>query len=131
MSCHFRSALPSAENSRLWQASMNGGLVFLHDINALGFVTMGFGCLWIPCSVSLHQNYNETLLFPLRRIGGGRGQSATRQQQRIFVVVLRDGGETRMIVRMWHGRVPTNKAEPYRRFLNKRPLPDYRSVAGN
>jgi heme-degrading monooxygenase HmoA len=36
-----------------------------------------------------------------------------------------------MIVRMWHGRVPTQKAEAYRKFLNERAIPDYRAVAGN
>ena len=36
-----------------------------------------------------------------------------------------------MIVRMWHGRVPTSKAETYRQFLNQRAIPDYRSVRGN
>ncbi|HHS97041.1 MAG TPA: antibiotic biosynthesis monooxygenase [Chloroflexi bacterium] len=36
-----------------------------------------------------------------------------------------------MIVRMWHGRVPTSKAEAYRRFLNERAIPDYQSVEGN
>lgn len=36
-----------------------------------------------------------------------------------------------MIVRMWHGRVPTVKAERYRTFLNERAIPDYRSVSGN
>ncbi len=36
-----------------------------------------------------------------------------------------------MIVRMWHGRVPTSKASAYREFLNHRAIPDYRSVAGN
>lgn len=36
-----------------------------------------------------------------------------------------------MIVRMWHGRVPTPKAEAYRAFLNERAIPDYQSVAGN
>ena len=36
-----------------------------------------------------------------------------------------------MIVRMWHGRVPTEKAARYRDFLNERAVPDYRSVAGN
>ena len=39
--------------------------------------------------------------------------------------------ETAMIVRMWHGRVPTAKALAYREFLNDRAIPDYRSVAGN
>ena len=36
-----------------------------------------------------------------------------------------------MIARLWHGRVPTAKAERYRAFLNARAVPDYRSVAGN
>ena len=36
-----------------------------------------------------------------------------------------------MIVRMWHGRVPTSKAPAYRAFLNERAIPDYQSVAGN
>ncbi len=36
-----------------------------------------------------------------------------------------------MIVRMWHGRVPTAKAPAYRQFLNERAIPDYRSVSGN
>ncbi|MGH7676218.1 MAG: antibiotic biosynthesis monooxygenase family protein [Gemmatimonadales bacterium] len=36
-----------------------------------------------------------------------------------------------MVVRMWHGRVPTEKAGRYREFLNRRAIPDYRSVAGN
>ncbi len=36
-----------------------------------------------------------------------------------------------MVVRMWHGRVPTSKARSYREFLNARAIPDYRSVAGN
>ena len=36
-----------------------------------------------------------------------------------------------MITRMWHGRVPTSKAREYRIFLNKRAIPDYRSVEGN
>lgn len=36
-----------------------------------------------------------------------------------------------MVVRMWHGRVPTEKATRYRAFLNARAVPDYRSVAGN
>ena len=36
-----------------------------------------------------------------------------------------------MIVRMWHGRVPTEKAAAYRAFLNERAIPDYRSVPGN
>ncbi len=36
-----------------------------------------------------------------------------------------------MIVRMWHGRVPAEKAARYRAFLNERAIPDYRSVSGN
>jgi heme-degrading monooxygenase HmoA len=36
-----------------------------------------------------------------------------------------------MIVRMWHGRVPSEKAGAYREFLNRRAIPDYRSVPGN
>ena len=36
-----------------------------------------------------------------------------------------------MIVRTWHGRVPTAKAERYRAFLQARAISDYRSVPGN
>jgi heme-degrading monooxygenase HmoA len=36
-----------------------------------------------------------------------------------------------MIARMWHGQVPTSKAEAYRKFLNARAIPDYQSVEGN
>lgn len=36
-----------------------------------------------------------------------------------------------MIARLWHGRVPAAKAAAYREFLNRRAIPDYRSVAGN
>ena len=36
-----------------------------------------------------------------------------------------------MIVRRWHGRVPTSKAQAYRSFLNERAIPDYQSVVGN
>jgi heme-degrading monooxygenase HmoA len=36
-----------------------------------------------------------------------------------------------MIVRIWHGRVLTDKAERYAQFLNQRAIPDYRSVPGN
>ncbi len=36
-----------------------------------------------------------------------------------------------MIVRMWHGRVPTSKAQAYREFTNARAIPDYQSVDGN
>jgi heme-degrading monooxygenase HmoA len=35
------------------------------------------------------------------------------------------------VVRMWHGRVPTSKADAYRRFTNAHAIPDYRSVPGN
>jgi hypothetical protein len=30
-----------------------------------------------------------------------------------------------MIVRLWHGRVPTSKAPAYRAFQNERAIPDY------
>ena len=36
-----------------------------------------------------------------------------------------------MIVRMWHGRVPTEKAPAYREFTRQRAIPDYQSVPGN
>ena len=36
-----------------------------------------------------------------------------------------------MIVRMWHGTVPTPKAGAYREFLKARAIPDYQSVEGN
>lgn len=36
-----------------------------------------------------------------------------------------------MIVRMWHGRVPTAKADAYADFTKGRAIPDYRSVDGN
>ncbi len=36
-----------------------------------------------------------------------------------------------MIARLWHGRVPTEKAQRYRCFLNERALPDYRAIEGN
>ena len=36
-----------------------------------------------------------------------------------------------IIVRMWHGRVPRDKAEAYRDFLVRRAVPDYESVKGN
>jgi heme-degrading monooxygenase HmoA len=32
---------------------------------------------------------------------------------------------------MWHGRVPTLKADAYQEFLNKRAITDYRSIDGN
>ena len=36
-----------------------------------------------------------------------------------------------MIVRMWHGKVPTSKAKAYREFVNARAIRDYQSVDGN
>jgi heme-degrading monooxygenase HmoA len=36
-----------------------------------------------------------------------------------------------MIVRMWHGRVPTSRAQAYREFTIQRAIPDYQSVEGN
>jgi hypothetical protein len=36
-----------------------------------------------------------------------------------------------MIIRMWHGRVATSNSLTYREFLNRRAIPDYRSVPGN
>ena len=36
-----------------------------------------------------------------------------------------------MIVRMWHGRVPSAKAAAYRKFVTERAIPDYQSVPGN
>lgn len=36
-----------------------------------------------------------------------------------------------MIARLWHGRVPTGKADAYLDYLNRSGLPDYRSTAGN
>jgi heme-degrading monooxygenase HmoA len=32
---------------------------------------------------------------------------------------------------MWHGRVPSSKAQAYREFLKARAIPDYQSVEGN
>lgn len=36
-----------------------------------------------------------------------------------------------MIARMWHGRVPSDKAPAYREFVTGRAIPDYRSAQGN
>lgn len=36
-----------------------------------------------------------------------------------------------MICRIWHGRVPTPKADAYAAFLEDRAVADYRSVPGN
>ncbi|MEO0365660.1 MAG: antibiotic biosynthesis monooxygenase [Pseudomonadota bacterium] len=34
------------------------------------------------------------------------------------------------VLRMWHGRVPTEKASAYRAFLERTAIPDYQSVDG-
>ena len=36
-----------------------------------------------------------------------------------------------MILRMWHGRTPADKADAYEAFLIARAIPDYRGVPGN
>ena len=36
-----------------------------------------------------------------------------------------------MIARVWHGRVPSDKAEAYHAFLVERALPDYAAVPGH
>src|SRR5258707_6063253 len=36
-----------------------------------------------------------------------------------------------MIVRIWHGRVPSEKAESYREFTRGRAIPNHQSVEGN
>lgn len=36
-----------------------------------------------------------------------------------------------MIVRIWHGRTSREAADAYAAFLERRAVPDYRSVAGN
>ena len=36
-----------------------------------------------------------------------------------------------MICRMWHGRTSRSKADAYAGFLERRAIPDYRSVPGN
>lgn len=36
-----------------------------------------------------------------------------------------------MIARIWHGRVPSGKAQAYREFTNRRAIPDYQSAPGN
>lgn len=36
-----------------------------------------------------------------------------------------------MIARLWHGRTSLQKAGEYAAFLNKRAIPDYRSIPGN
>jgi heme-degrading monooxygenase HmoA len=36
-----------------------------------------------------------------------------------------------MICRIWHGRTPRARADEYAVFLERRAIPDYRSVPGN
>ena len=36
-----------------------------------------------------------------------------------------------MIVRIWHGRTPRERADEYAAFLTLRAIPDYRGTAGN
>jgi len=36
-----------------------------------------------------------------------------------------------MVMRVWRGRVPREKAEAYAAFLARRAIPDYRGVPGN
>lgn len=36
-----------------------------------------------------------------------------------------------MICRLWHGTTPRSKADAYADFLQRRAIPDYRSVPGN
>jgi heme-degrading monooxygenase HmoA len=36
-----------------------------------------------------------------------------------------------MVVRRWHGRVPTCKTKVYWKSANRRAIPDYQSVPGN
>jgi heme-degrading monooxygenase HmoA len=36
-----------------------------------------------------------------------------------------------MIARIWHGRVPKEKAEAYYEFLLRSGIPDYRATEGN
>lgn len=35
------------------------------------------------------------------------------------------------VVRLWHGRVPADKADAYLAFLEARAIPDYRRIPGN
>src|SRR4051812_19903314 len=53
--------------------------------------------------------------------GSGVVDSSRRSEQ----------GELPMIVRQWHGRVPSEKSAQYREFLNSRAIPDYTGVRGN
>lgn len=36
-----------------------------------------------------------------------------------------------MIARLWHGRVPSTKADAYLAYLHRSGVPDYRATAGN
>jgi heme-degrading monooxygenase HmoA len=36
-----------------------------------------------------------------------------------------------MIARIWHGTVPTERADAYHQYLLRTGIPDYRSTAGN
>ena len=36
-----------------------------------------------------------------------------------------------MIVRKWHGRTPTAKADAYAALMNRLAIPDYRAIPGN
>lgn len=36
-----------------------------------------------------------------------------------------------MIARLWHGRVPSARADEYETYLNRTGLPDYRNTSGN
>src|SRR5215211_5090568 len=62
----------------------------------------------------------------LRRVSALPGRSSMKTRPSLS---LRKGNE--MIVRMWHGRVPTSKAKAYREFTIARAIPDYQSVEGN
>jgi heme-degrading monooxygenase HmoA len=43
---------------------------------------------------------------------------------------IQGSGESRMIVRLWHGRVNSSKADEYADFMRERAAPDYGSVDG-
>src|SRR5215469_5532784 len=40
-------------------------------------------------------------------------------------------GGVAMIVRIWHGRTPRDRADEYAAFLTMRAIPDYRGTEGN
>ncbi|WP_225578480.1 hypothetical protein [Rhodanobacter sp. 7MK24] len=52
---------------------------------------------------------------------GSRRQAACRRRWQ----------ENTMICRIWHGITPRSKADAYAGFLERRAIPDYRSVPGN